>query len=162
MLLTVYKISNIDKNINLISSNKLELTINSLLLISILCLVLFIYRALREKFVFEFTKLHIYLYQYQNYFDIVFEILRYLNIPAYKLFNFLRNNFGVASRYSIICNMVVENLGHLIVFTALIYDVLFNMLIITKIYYVFPIAYINTQAYVYKTFLHYFNNFSNC
>lgn len=159
-LVTAYRIFNLNRVVDLkslylhISSlTKSELFINSLLIIFTFTLLVIIYKVLKEKFIAEFTKLHIYLYQYEKYFDFIFEILRYLNIPAYKLFNFLQNNFGIASKYSIKCNTLIDNLGHVVIIIALLYDVIFNMLVITKIYYIFPIAYLYTQVYIYKKFL---------
>lgn len=161
ILLSVYRISSASRTIDLkqkyielynyiLVTNIFTMGINIVLLVLLLLAIFYLYRVLKVKFVLEFTKLYIYLYQYTGFRNDIFYITYTLiNIPIDRLYLFLKDNYGINCIY---CRKIIEHFGIILLVIFLLYDIIFNNMLITKFYYIIPFTYLYTQIFVFKNF----------
>ena len=161
LLLTLYRIVNIYRVIDLkklfvdlstyiISLDKFALLLYILLVFLILRVLLFFFYIIKINIVKQFTMLYIYLFQYKQFSLITYQITRILGIPGRSLYYFLKNNFDITCTF---CKKFVEHLGIIALLSCLLYDIIFNSFIISKIYFIAPLVYIHMLAFSFKHFV---------
>lgn len=160
LLLTVYRISNIHKIIDLkrnfldlyvyiSSADKLILVTNIILLIFILRFLFLLYTQIKVSSIIQFTKLYIYLYQYSSFRNALFYIIHHI-LDTFSLCIFVSNKSNIKFNY---CRYFVEHFGIFIILICLFYDVVFNSMLISHVFYIIPFAYLYTQVFVFKNFV---------
>lgn len=161
ILLSIYRISAIDRTIDLKQkllelynaiqvTNLFTIAINIILLFLLVISILYSYRILKTKFILEFTKLYIYFYRYTIFRNGIFYITyTIINMPIDNLYLFLKDNYNINCIY---CRKLIENLGFILLIIFFFYDIIFNNMVITKIYYIIPFAYLYTQIFLFKFF----------
>ena len=160
LLLTifVFKILNIGKEVNLkvlllmikgllLTTPIKSLLINSLFLLSLIILLVFLSSKIKSIIFYEFIKLHLYLVKYKGYKEIV----HIIGIQKYFLTDLVRKLFK--SRFDLLhpskvisfikhFYIVEQHLGLILILICIIYDITINNFILTKIYYIFPLCYL--------------------
>ena len=161
LLLTFYRLFNVYRVIDLkkcfaelnayvLSEDKFVILLYSLLVFLLLRVVVLFYHIIKTNLVKQFTMLYIYLFQYNQFSQITYQFTRILGIPGRSLYYFLKNNFDITCTF---CKKFIEYFGIIVLFVCLLYDIIFNNCIISKIYFIAPLVYIQMQAFSFKHFI---------
>ena len=154
-----FKILNISKEIKLkvVYANLKEwlvltdfsvLIINCILIIGLLLIMLPILTKIKNFVFYEFLKIHLYLIvfkRYQKVFNFIAAKIHYLTeLLLWKLFKpqWKRLSKHKARRLHRYCSNIEEHLALILICISVIYDVLFNNMVLSKIYYFFPLCYL--------------------
>lgn len=160
LILTFYRISNIYKIIDLkknlldlylyiVSSDKVMLLTNIILLIFILRFMFLLYKNIKVNFIVQFTKLYICLIQYSSFRNALFYVMHHI-LDTYSISIFISNKLNIKFNY---CRYFIEHLGIFLIIICLFYDLVFNNMLISHVFYVIPFAYLYTQVFVFKNFV---------
>lgn len=159
-LLTLYRISNIYKMIDLkkifseiymylLATEKLLLCVNLMLFIFFLRLLFLVYKQIKLSFIKQFTKLYIYLYQYASFRNALFFIIHHI-LDTFSLSVFISNKFSIKFKY---CRYFIEHFGIFLIIIFLLYDIVFNNMIIFYVLFIIPFSYLYTQIFAFKHFV---------
>ena len=161
LILSIYRVSNIYREIDLKkilldiylytkTTDIFIIIINISVVLLVFMVIWYLYKILKIKFIKEFTKLYIYLYQYDGFRDGVFYLCyTIINMPINNLYRFLKNKYNITCTY---CRLFIENFGIIVLIFCFFYDIIFNNMLISKIYYIIPFAYIYMQVFLFKKF----------
>jgi hypothetical protein len=143
----------------LIITNGLTLSINIIFLLGIISLIILIFNFINNKTYTTFTKIHVYFMGNAWYSINVRRLfIRYDSI-LYNLYNkwlqFKYKKHNTANTFDSYMSLIMRHkktfrllkridahLGLILIVSCLLYDLVFNHLVLSHIYYVFPIAYL--------------------
>lgn len=137
-------------------TNSIDLIINILLILCICLLTLQLLKQLKDFIFYQFIKIYFYLMRFDNntlFFDFILKI----DHPLSSIINFVlkkifKEDSHIRSRLYKIVYFIETYLHIILIITCIIYDILFNNFILSKIYYVFPIAYLYILYRLFITF----------
>lgn len=160
LILSIYRVSNIYREIDLkkifseiymylLATEKLVLCVNLILFVFILRLIFLVYKQIKLSFIKQFTKLYIYLYQYASFRNALFFLIHHI-LDTFSLSVFISNKFGIKFKY---CRYFIEHFGIFLIIIFLLYDIVFNNMIIFYVLFIIPFSYLYTQIFAFKHFV---------
>jgi hypothetical protein len=156
----IYKTLNIGKKIDLkvVYANIKEwfmitdisiLTINCIVIVGFFLWMLTLITKIKYLIFYEFLKIHLYLIPFDYYYKFYSVILinsHYVTstLLRLKIVNVKYKTLSIAKANKLLhyCHSIEEHLALIIIAISIIYDILVNGFVLTKIYYVFPVAYL--------------------
>jgi hypothetical protein len=174
-----FKILNIGREVNLrlvckkvieylSTTEYITIFVNGLLIIGIFLLSILILKKLRNFIFYEYIKVHIYLmgytdsYPYKRYFNYynVYGFMtgkdNMLQMKFYCVFSHDNPDYDddwLLGTIENILKKIDENLHIILIIVSILYDILFNDLVLSKIYYIFPIAYLYILWQLFQKFI---------
>jgi hypothetical protein len=155
----VFKVLNIGKQINLklvyvnlkewlLLANFSFLIVNCILIIGLLLIMFPLFAKVKGFVFYEFLKIHLYFIGFKPYiklFNFVAGKKHYITqLLLWKLFNSKWETLSKSKAKTLYhyCSNIEEHLALILICISVIYDILFNGMVLSKIYYVFPLCYL--------------------